>query len=95
MVSMQSSRSSQHLRDTKQNTSFEASIIVPDQQLLHPTNGDCIRDKQRDKQSENKNSTRCRLGLDHRQMQTPRTDLTAMQKHLPTCQLYESARAPS
>ena len=40
MVSMQS-RSQQHLRDTKQNASFEASIIVPDQQLLHPTNGDC------------------------------------------------------
>ena len=44
MVSMQLSRSSQHLRDTKQNTSFEASIIVPDQQLLHPTNGVCIQD---------------------------------------------------
>ena len=87
MVSMQS-RSSQHLRDAKQNASFEASIIVPDQQLLHPTNGDCIRDKQRDKQSGNKNSTRWRLaGLHHRQMQTPRTDLTAMQKHLSTRQL--------
>ena len=53
MVSMQS-RSPQHLRDTKQNASFEASIIVPDQQLLHPTNGDCIRDIQRDKQKETK-----------------------------------------
>ena len=53
MVSMQS-RSPQHLRDTQQNASFEASIIVPDQQLLHPTNGDCIRDIQRDKQKETK-----------------------------------------
>ena len=53
MVSMQS-RSSQHLWDTKQNASFDASIIVPDQQLLHPTNGDCIRDIQRDKQKETK-----------------------------------------